>query len=114
VPFTHPLFLSLLCTFYFSLFTAFSPAAAILPQLLLRHPPAAANTGNCCAKIAFFRFLPQLSSPSIADFSQNQSVKLKNLPNFSPFLTEGNACGTPILPFLTEGNVVVFVATIFP
>jgi hypothetical protein len=57
-----------------------SPSTAAAP------PPAAAITPVCCAKIAFLRFLPQLSSPPISDFSQKGRVKLTNLPNFSPFL----------------------------
>jgi hypothetical protein len=54
-----------------------SPSTAAAP------PPAAANTGNGCAKMPFFRFLPQLSSLPGSDFSQNGLVKLTNLQNFT-------------------------------
>jgi hypothetical protein len=84
----------LLCTFYC--------CATILPHLLLRHPSPQQLRLFVAPNSPFWPVRRSCQVPQFSDFSQNQSVKLKNLTNFSP-----------ILPFLTEGNVVVFVATIF-
>jgi hypothetical protein len=60
----------------FAFYSVLSPQDSVLsfpcrsnsPSTAAAPPPAAANTANGCAKMPFFRFLPQLSSPQIADF----------------------------------------------
>jgi hypothetical protein len=84
---------SLSFAFYSELSTLFPPCRSNSPSTAAAPPSAAANTGNCCGKFAFLSLLPQLSSPPISDFSQKGLVKLPNLQNFSPIVTEGNACG---------------------
>src|SRR5688572_10751491 len=87
---------------YFSLFTAFLPAAVILPQLLLRHHPPQQIAVTLAPKCPFLAFCRRRSSPFIADFSQMGRLKLTSLQHFSPialFLSEANACG------VTEGDL---------
>jgi hypothetical protein len=68
--------LSLFCTLH-----CLFPRRNNSPSTAAAPPPAAAITPVCCAKIAFFHFSPQLSSPSISDFSPFR------------FPTKGSACG---------------------
>jgi hypothetical protein len=73
----------------------FSLAAAISPQLLLRHPMPQPTRGVVAPNLPFCAFCRSCQVPQLPIYTKGAH----EIDAFAEFLTEGNACGTPFSPF---------------